>query len=132
MFHNFCNRHCVGVTREPPENQNWYCHKCGATQNSSGSQSEKRGDEHPRIRRPNMTNRSRPPSSASNQVPILTSKSGPNENPSNLDKSPRISPLPFFPSTNSAAAASLQPPFLPSSNFSLNNLNNKKNKKSLK
>ena len=25
----FFERHCIGLTEEPPENQNWYCHKCG-------------------------------------------------------------------------------------------------------
>lgn len=25
--------HCVGINREPPQNQNWYCHKCGNTDN---------------------------------------------------------------------------------------------------
>ena len=24
-------RHCIGINREPPRNQNWYCHKCGNT-----------------------------------------------------------------------------------------------------
>jgi hypothetical protein len=23
-------RHCIGITKKPPKNQNWYCHKCGA------------------------------------------------------------------------------------------------------
>lgn len=28
---NFLSRKCVGITREPPDDQNWYCNKCGAT-----------------------------------------------------------------------------------------------------
>lgn len=29
-------RHCIGITKEPPKNQNWYCHKCG-TQTAEAS-----------------------------------------------------------------------------------------------
>lgn len=29
--------HCVGINREPPSNQNWYCHKCGNTDNPNAA-----------------------------------------------------------------------------------------------
>jgi len=33
--------HCVGITKEPPENQNWYCHKCGNTDKNKSNTSAK-------------------------------------------------------------------------------------------
>jgi hypothetical protein len=35
LFLNTLNRHCIGITKEPPKNQNWYCHKCGTNKNKN-------------------------------------------------------------------------------------------------
>lgn len=32
---NTLKRHCIGITKEPPKNQNWYCHKCGTNKNKN-------------------------------------------------------------------------------------------------
>ncbi len=37
----FILRTCIGINKEPPKNQNWYCHKCGAKSDSLDNRPQK-------------------------------------------------------------------------------------------
>lgn len=85
--------HCIGITKEPPKNQNWYCHKCGTGQSDPVNSQEsnesitkiiENPERKPKIEQlPDKINKTkifnRAPEGPDSTPPILSSSSNSNE-----------------------------------------------------
>jgi hypothetical protein len=121
-------RTCIGINKEPPKNQNWYCHKCGTKTNIL-----KNNDNNTQLS-PNNNN----PSSNKISSPPLNETNNINNDQINYDKqNSTITDLAIDNSNNNNnnnnnQNSELDPSLLYSINDSNNYLNSiKKKKKSL-